>query len=157
MARELRPGEFTRLFGQIGVIAEKNTRETLTAAALRIEREAKLNLARAGTHKYGTPTPASPGGPPALVSGTLRRSVTHTPIRLASVGIWETRVGLAAGVFPPYPRSGRRTQSSKYGFYLETGLRNGATYPWLLPAFKTVMPQLRGITAEVFKGPWPKP
>jgi hypothetical protein len=154
VAHELRPGEFTKLFAEVGVIAEVNTREALTAAALAIEREAKLSLSRSGTHKRGTPTPASPGGPPALISGTLRRSVTHTPVRRAGIGIWETKVGLAAGFFPPYGKN--RTPSSKYGEALEKGLRNGATFPWLLPAYKVVIPQIRGITVTFFKGPWPK-
>lgn len=153
---ELEPGVFIRLFTRIGAVAEENTRDALKAAALAIEREAKLNVGRGGTHKYGTKTPASPGGPPALISGTLRRSVTHTPVTLVRMGIWETRIGVAAGVYPPYPRSGKRTQSSKYGEALEKGLRNGVTYPWLLPAAHLVMPRLSGITAEFYKGPWPK-
>lgn len=154
--REIEPGDFIRLFTKVGAVAEENTRAALEAAARAIEREAKLNVGKGGTHKYGTRTPATPGGPPALISGTLRRSTTHMPVRRVSLGVWETRVGVAAGVYPPYPRSGRRSPSSKYGEALETGLRNGATYPWLMPAAKTVIPRMSGITAEFFKGPWPR-
>lgn len=38
------------------------------------------------THSEGTPTPSSPGQPPSLVSGTLRRSVTRTTPRLTGPG-----------------------------------------------------------------------
>lgn len=153
MAHEIRPGTFTRLFTEVGVIAETGTREALGAAAAAVERAAKENLARAGTHQRGTKSPATPGGPPALVSGTLRRSVTHTPVTRVNVGIWETRVGTGAGFYPPYGKN--RSTSSRYGAALETGLRNGARYPWLEPAFRQVMPQLRGISMDFF-GHWPR-
>lgn len=133
--------------------AEDNTCAGLTEAALALEREAKLNLGKGGTHRYGTPTPARPGGPPALISGTLRRSVTHSPIVRGGFG-WETRVGLASGFFPPYGK--KRSPSSKYGAALETGLRNGAKYPWLLPAFRTIVPQMIGINARMIDRGWPK-
>jgi phage gpG-like protein len=43
------------------------------------ERDVKLILTRL-THARGTRTPSAPGEPPALVSGTLRRSVTHIAV-----------------------------------------------------------------------------
>jgi hypothetical protein len=153
VAHEVRPGTFTRLFTEVGMVAETGTREALGAAAAAVERAAKENLARAGTHKRGTKTPASPGGPPALVSGTLRRSVTHTLVTRVNVGIWETKVGTGVGVFPPYGKN--RTASSQYGAALETGLRNGVRYPWLEPAFRQVMPQVRGISMDFFRR-WPR-
>jgi hypothetical protein len=134
-------------------VAQENTRHALTTTALAIEREAKLNVGKGGTHKYGTRTPASAGGPPALISGTLRRAITHSPV-VPMVGGFETRVGVASGVYPPYGKT--RTPGSRYGWYLETGVRNGARYPFLTPAFRLVAPQVRGIALEYFKGPWPK-
>jgi hypothetical protein len=151
---ELGPGTLTALLGKTAAVAVENTRRALTATALAVEREAKINAGAGGTHKYGTPTPAHPGGPPALISGTLRRSVSHTPIK-PILGGFEIRVGPAGGLFPPYGKK-RRTPAGRYGAYLETGLRNGATYPWLLPAFRKVAPQVRGIAFEYFKGPWPR-
>ncbi|MDB4873215.1 MAG: hypothetical protein JWL97_4219 [Gemmatimonadales bacterium] len=153
MPTELRPGVIKALLTQTALAAEEHTRRALTATALAVERETKTNLGRGGTHKYGTPTPARPGGPPAIISGTLRRSVTHTPVVRGMTG-WETRVGVASGVYPPYGR--KKTASSRYGWALETGLRNGAKYPFLLPAMQLIVPQVRGITAAYFKGPWPK-
>lgn len=153
MSRELKPGVLRDLMAVVVTQGEKNTVAGLTEAALALEREAKLNLGKGGTHRYGTRTPAHPGGPPALISGTLRRSVTHSMVTKAAFG-WEVRVGTAGGVFPPYGK--KRTASSKYGAALETGLRNGAKYPWLLPAFRTIVPQMVGINARLFNHGWPK-
>jgi hypothetical protein len=152
VSHELRPGVLRDLMAVVVTAAEDKTRAGLTEAALALEREAKLNLSKGGTHRYGTPTPARPGGPPALISGTLRRSVTHSPIARGAFG-WETRVGLARGFYPPYGR--RRTRSSKYGYFLETGLWNGAKYPWLLPAFHSIVPRMVGINAKLFDYGWP--
>lgn len=149
--RELTPGTFLRLFAEIDADAQVKTRAVLTKLALAVERQAKIN-ARVGSHKRGTPTPARPGTGPAVVSGTLRRSITHTPV--VQVGrVWETKVGTAVGFNPPYGR----TPANRYGLYLETGLRNGATYPFLLPAYRFgithVAPQLY---AAAFRTGWPR-
>lgn len=45
------------------------------AAGLVIERQIKAQLSLSA-HPPGTPTPSAPGSPPAVVTGTLRRSVT---------------------------------------------------------------------------------
>jgi len=67
-----------------------------------------------------------------VISGTLRRSITHTPV--VRVGDdYECRIGMGVGFHPPYGRN--QTPSSKYAYYLETGLRNGTKYPFLLPAY----------------------
>jgi hypothetical protein len=138
---ELVPGVPTAVFARLSEQGAVKGRLALEPLALAIERQAKINLSGA-SHPYGTRTTAQPGVGPALVSGTLRRSVTHTPIVPAGIGGWETKVGIARGVYPPYPYRGRgggtpkRTPSSRYGAYLERGLRNGATYPWLIPAFR---------------------
>ncbi|MGK5728919.1 hypothetical protein [Streptomyces sp. URMC 124] len=148
---ELRTGLFTRLCAEITREGQLKTRLVLTRLALTIERQAKIN-ASVGGHPRGTPTPARPGTGPAVISGTLRRSITHTPVMPSGTG-WETRVGTGAGFTPPYGR----TPSSRYGLYLETGLRNGATYPFLRPAYRfgitTVAPQL---FATVFRTGWPR-
>lgn len=147
---ELRPGLFTELFAEINRDAQVKARRLLTQLALAIERQAKVN-ASSGAHKRGTPTPAQPGSGPAVISGTLRRSLTHSPIIFTGGG-WETKVGTATGFTPPYGR----TPSNQYGLYLETGLRNGSTYPFLKPAFdfgvRIVAPQLYQAT---FRPGWP--
>jgi hypothetical protein len=148
---ELRPGTFTRIFSEVQREGQLKSRRVLTGLALAIERQAKIN-ASTGAHKRGTPTPARPGAGPAVVSGTLRRSISHSPV-ISTGGGWETKVGTAIGFTPP--RS--RTPANRYGYYLEEeGLKNGATYPFLRPAFnfgvRVVAPQLY---QAVFRTAWP--
>lgn len=132
MATELNPGTLRAVFARVEGELIARGRMALEPLALVIERQAKINAAN-GSHRYGTPSPASPGLGPAIISGTLRRSITHSPITMVGAG-WETKVGMGTGFFPPY--GSRRTPSSKYAMYLETGLRNGARYPFLEPAFR---------------------
>lgn len=135
MATELRPGVMTAVFSRLAVEGNTRTRVALEPLALLIEKQAKIN-ASSGSHKIGTPTPAVPGTGPAIISSTLRRSITHSPITVIAGG-WETRVGMGVGSYPGYGRG--LVPANKYAFYLETGLRNGATYPFLEPAFKFAM------------------
>lgn len=129
---ELRSDTFPKFFTALETGTRVRARSALTQLALVVEKQAKIN-ARVGSHKYRTPTPARPGTGPAVISGTLRRSITHTPV--VRVGNdYECRIGMAVGFYPPYGSS--RTASSKYAYYLETGLRNGVKYPFLLPAYK---------------------
>jgi hypothetical protein len=104
-------------------------RTGLIGLADAVVKQAKTNAGN-GRHAWGTPTPARPGEGPAVISGTLRNSIIRTAVARDAAG-WSTKVGMSPGRYPPY--SGR-TPSSKYAFYLETGLRNGARYPFLGPA-----------------------
>lgn len=148
---ELLPGVFRTLFAEIAADGQMKSRTVLTQLANAIERQAKVN-ASVGSHKRGTPTPARPGTGPAVISGTLRRSITHSPIVSYGAG-WETKVGTAAGIVPPYGRS----PASVYGLALEKGLRNGATYPFLMPAYRfgitIAAPQLY---MSVYRAGWPR-
>ncbi len=145
MAGELHPDTFTAVFARLSVKSAATGAAAMTSLALAVERRAKDNLGRV-SHPYGTPTPAAAGGPPAKVSGTLRRSVGHSTPVITTAGA-EVKVGLKTGLYPTYPRTGDRrrhgagirTPSSKYGYFLETGLRNGAKYPFLKPAFRQVV------------------
>lgn len=132
MQGELRPGVLRELFTRLADEAEVKARIALEAVGLAIEKQAKIN-ASAGSHRYGTPTPASRGSGPARISGTLVRSITHTPLIPTGFG-WEMRVGLAGGLYPTYrsKRGGHtsKTPSSLYGMYLEKDLG----YPFLGPA-----------------------
>jgi hypothetical protein len=143
VATELRPRVFEALFTRLAARSAAAGAAALTSLALAIEREAKLNLGKS-SHRYGTRSPASVGGPPALISGTLRRSVTHSKPVVTEIGA-EVRVGLAVGFYPPYGK-GRKTPANKYGYYLETGqLHRGrqhgpsGAYPFLHPAFRKVV------------------
>lgn len=75
-----------RKFGQV----ERSTPRAMKQALRVVERSYKKIL-RTYTHPEGTPTPSPPGQPPALVTGTLMRSVkTRGPYpgkrRLQTVG-----------------------------------------------------------------------
>lgn len=133
MAVKASPGAWIAVFKAIDLQGQVKGGELLTKLAQVIEKQAKTN-ASAGAHRYGTKTPASPGSGPAVISGTLRRSITHDPVRHLGPGHWQTRVGTGAGFYPGY--GSNRTPSSKYGFYLEHGIRGGRTYPFLMPAFR---------------------
>jgi hypothetical protein len=136
MAVEATPEVWTAIFAKLAVEGDNRTRIALGPIAQAIEKQAKIN-ASSGTHLYGTPTPAWPDSGPAIISGTLRRSITHSPIR-AGFGGWMTEVGTGIGLYPTYGRG--LVPANKYGYYLEiAGLRNGAKYPFLIPAFHFVM------------------
>lgn len=127
---QLRPGIFTAGFAKLAAEGDARTRLALEPLAQAVERQARINASN-GRHKYGTRTPARPGEGPAVISGTLKRSVGHTPIVKDATG-WKTEVGPRTGFAPPYGKN--PTPSHRYGYYLETGLRNGTAYPWLKPA-----------------------
>lgn len=160
MAQELRPGAFSVVFTRLGDAGVRGAGKALTALAYVVEKQAKINVST-GSHRYGTPTPASPGRGPAVISGNLRRSITHDRVSRGADGNWSTRVGPAAGFYPPYPHRGRgggaphRTSSDKYGYYLEHGLRNGAKYPWLKPAAEFAQRTAEPVIAAAFAaGTW---
>jgi hypothetical protein len=158
--RELRPGAFTAMFVRFEDAGVRGAGKALTALAYVVEKQAKINVST-GSHKYGTPTPARPGAGPAVVSGNLRRSITHERVTRGVDGNWTTRLGPSMGAFPPYPRKGRgggapkRTSADKYGAHLENGLRNGAKYPWLKPAVEFAQRTAQPVIAAAFAaGTW---
>lgn len=153
MATELRPGVMTAVFARLAVEGNNRSRLALEPLALAVEKQAKIN-ASSGAHEYGTPTPARPGTGPAIISGTLRRAITHTPVKPFAGG-WQTFVGMGIGAFPPY---GAHTPANKYAYYLEiAGVRGGNTFPFLVPAFKfaTGVPA-KLIYDEIYGKTWTK-
>src|SRR5205823_1427964 len=142
----LTPGMLADLFARLAAQAADRSRLALEPLAIAIETQAKIN-ASTGSHRYGTRTPARPGAGPAIISGALRRSITHTPIA-PTAGGWSLAVGMAAGVYA-------QTPVSKYAEYLETGLRTGERFPFLAPAFRFgVGVAAPSIYAAVFGAPW---
>lgn len=89
----------------------------LAEQAVRVETQAKLNAT--GIPVEGANNPAGRG--PRVRTGRLRSSITWHPGRDAN---------------GPYVDIGTPVI---YGRYLETGLRNGATYPFLRPAIMSVI------------------
>jgi hypothetical protein len=152
MVTEVRRGTFAKIFVELDAETKIRAKAALTQLALVVEKQAKIN-ASTGAHKYGTPTPARPGTGPAVISGTLRRAITHTPVKFVG-GEFSCMVGMGIGSFPKY--GSRKTPANKYAMYLEkTGLRNGARYPFLIPAFKFAMGvPARLIYQEAFGSRW---
>jgi len=132
-ARPLTSGVFASIFTPVGAAVNVAAPAMLEAMGKATETRAKENLSRR-SHAWGTPTPASPGGPPAKISGTLHDAVHAEEPHMAAGG-WQVRVGVLPGRTPPYGK----TEAAEYGEYLETGeTRNGEAYPWLQPAFDDV-------------------
>lgn len=160
---ELRPGTFTRILGRVAIEGNIRAGVALGRLARGLEKDTKVRLTAHGGHRPWEPTPSRPGEAPAIISGTLRRSITHDPVHPAGHGNYETRVGTARGFFPNYPvkthhrKANRKgpTPANKYGYYLETGLRNGATYPFLSTAYREYLPlAMKTIWRETFGGRW---
>lgn len=128
--RELRPGVFEALLAPYGTRLQLGAAEGLHALGKLVAERARENLDQT-SHAYGTPSPASPGGPPSRISGTLRDAVDCTEPHLR-IGGWEVRVGVVSGRTPPHGR----TPAEVYGRILERGeTRSGDAFPWLQPAF----------------------
>ncbi|MEV0968516.1 hypothetical protein [Microtetraspora glauca] len=68
--------------------ASDGARAAADVMALGSEREIKKTL-RTFSHPKGTQTPSPPGSPPALVSGSLRRSVKAGRPRQTGAARWE--------------------------------------------------------------------
>jgi hypothetical protein len=171
MPYPLSSGHLSRWIAAQGLRGQVTARGGLTALALALEAKTKENLSTHGAHTRGTPTPATPGSGPSVITGDLRRAVTHEPIAEVG-GVLQTRVGpastphstgsggqwVSASLKHKVTQRGQHTRgrsggttSGRIGLYLETGLRNGTTYPFLGPAFDEV---IVGKVAPVVKTEW---
>ena len=140
MAEEWRPGLLSSRLAEVRKAGEAHLAAALQELAHTIERDAILNAAQGGSHRYGEATPATRGAGPAIVSGSLRRAIVTTRLERTGTTGFEVRVGMAAGVYPPkppYPKSAR-TPVSLYAKYLDQVL----DYPFLTPAYR------KGIDSE---------
>ena len=81
-----------------------------------VEAEAKKQFT--GAHKRGTPTTSAPGSPPDVVTGTLRRSITTTPVKVSGI--------VATGSVYP---------SAVYARIQELGGGNLPARPYMSPAY----------------------
>lgn len=148
---EWAPGVLAGLLKEIGNTGRVHQRAGLLKIAAAIEALAKAKLGQT-SHQAGTPSPASRGGPPSLVTGTGRRSIGHESV--ISLDEILVKVGTLAGIFPPavtaHTSKGTRsrqsagtggkrgtTASSKYLLYQETLERFG--HPFLKPAYLQVV------------------
>lgn len=87
--------EFKAALAEIVVKANAAALAAVTTGAHLLEAETKTALSRY-SHTLGTPTPSPQGQPPAVVSGTLRRSIrVATPEPKGPTG-WSVSVGPSA-------------------------------------------------------------
>lgn len=118
------------------------TRTATAQASHLLEREIKQTLSTS-SHRRGTPTPSSPGEPPSLVTGTLRRSITVNGPHPLGLGRWEAQVGPTA----------------VYGRIQELGGVTGRGHAATLPARPYVQPAFErlaasGALARVYHTAW---
>lgn len=118
------------------------TRRATAEASHLLEAEIKKVLATS-SHQKRTPTPSSPGDPPSLATGTLRRSITVKGPTPLGYGRWEAQVGPTA----------------VYGRIQELGGvtgRGGATVlpprPYVKPAFERLA--AGGLIARAYQTAW---
>jgi hypothetical protein len=131
---EFRPGAPTAIFAKLQNDIVVKGRIALAPLADGIVAKAK-EYASQGSHRPHTPTP-SPGNPlgPAVISGTLKRSIDRTPVVRTPVG-WLCQVGIRPGVTPSSYNNGPE-MSSVYAYILEVigAGRTRHRFPFLYPA-----------------------
>jgi hypothetical protein len=124
--------ELEAAFVEKAAAAQAATRNAVVEAAHLAEASMKEHAGEGGRHQKGTPTPASPGGGPAVITGSLRRSITVGAITPWGIGGWQTKVG-------PTAVYGRRVE-------LEFG------YPYTRPGLEAITPALPAIFARNWAG-----
>lgn len=110
--------------------ADRATERATTRGVHEIERAAKIGLTTY-SHTAGTPTPSPPGAPPALITGSLMRSVHTQRANRVRRGVYGARVG----------------PTSPYGRAQELGYppRNLPPRPFLKPRVRASLAKIHGI------------
>lgn len=122
--------ELEAAFAGLNTRVEAATRDGVVEAAHLAERYEKEEAGAGGHHQKGTPTTASKGGGPAVITGTLRRSITVGDIRPYGTGGWSAKIG-------PTAIYGRRVE-------LEYG------YAYTRPGFLRALPEFPAIYARAW-------
>lgn len=118
MPAEYSPGDLEAIVNRVRAQGMRAARKALTETAVTIEAQAKRNAT------------GRPG--PNVITGNLRRSITHVPARRAGDG-WVARVGVAV--------------TARYGRWVEP------RFPFLAPAARTVAETAGAIWQRHF-GTW---
>lgn len=122
--------ELEAAFTKMAERAQVETRNGVIEAAHMAEAAMKVRAGEGGRHKKGTPTPATPGGGPAVITGTLRRSIGVGSIEKWGAFGYQTKVG----------------PTSIYGRAVELLY----DYPYTSTGLEDVLPRV----PEVFKRAW---
>jgi hypothetical protein len=139
VARVIGLKELLAALDKVIVETDEASRGIVVASAALLEAAAKKNFS--GSHARGRP---HVGGPlPNVVTGNLRRSLTHDPVTRVGVGAYATRVG-------PTAAYGRRVE---LGYPGGAGRGRQATrpFPYLRPAYEQVYPLLTALAAEKWR------
>lgn len=118
----------------IAVKLDAAAKVIVTQSAALIEAEAKKNFV--GSHKKGAPHVG--GDRPNVVTGNLRRSITHDPVTRDGIGAWRTAVG-------PTAVYGRRVELGYTGGGSGRGHQATRPFPFLKPAVDGAEMQLTAI------------
>lgn len=122
--------EFNRDLAALTVRAETAGRAFVEQGSHIVEEGIKKRAGEGGRHAKGTPTTASKGGGPAVVTGTLRRSIIPGPVMQRSRTRYEAEIG-------PTTVYGRRVE-------LEFG------YPYVGPGFADVHSRLSALAKQLW-------
>lgn len=145
MAERIRAGALTGPLRRMQETALTRAEAGLRRQALGVQARAMVRVREGGQHRRGTPTPASRGRGPAVVTGDLGRAIAQSEVERMGMTL-RIRVGPAA-----VPHRGGRSTSGVIGEALETGGRYGARYPFMGPAtddYRPLHAQGDGIASE---------
>jgi len=125
--------EMKAAFDKIQKQGDDAAREVVTKAGALIESAAKNNFV--GSHKYGTPRPANADpNRPMVVTGTLRRSITATPIERTGVGLYSVTVA----------------PKTIYARRVELGYNGSRGYPYFSPAVRSSQNEIAALNRQVW-------
>lgn len=142
-------------------LGEKRAGVGLFSLAMAVLSRARERVISGGSHSYGTPTPASPGGGPAIISGQLRQSLAEE--KIAEMPMLTYRVGTQDTTRRPYKRSkmsiggaGGKLGSAKTSTNATVGaaLELGMGYVFLKPAFEESTRDVEALFTAKFAPPW---
>lgn len=152
------------ILAEVAAHSEERFDSAIRNVALRVEAEMKARVREGGAHQYGTKTPATPGGGPAVISGQLARSITHQRVpggyRIGPADIPHTGYSTRRRVISAGPRGGKRkggfgskgnATAGQIGEWLENGGRYGVAYPFVEPAKNAVVGEIEAMIAAEFR------
>lgn len=121
--------------------ATEAAKYALQMVAVALERDAKIMSVSGGiTHPRGTPSTASPGGPPSRITGWLQKNIRATPVVQGFNGYEATVESTAV-----------------YARALELGnprWSSGVNYPYMEPTANAFRPKANDIFLRAFNERW---
>lgn len=128
--------ELRAAFTRLSAGADATALSIVTKAAANVEAKAKANFE--GAHRRGEPHVGPSPGPPNIVTGTLRRSITHDRISRTGPYSYGTRVG-------PTTIYARRVELGG----TDSRGRTTRPFPYFEPAVRAAQAEFAGlVTAE---------